>query len=70
MIEVRPVLHAFGFINKNDWCGFRISPGVQSMIATAIKHAPVPFDPAVRRRLIIKSISAKQRPRRPTKTSR
>ena len=45
-------------------------PAVQAMIATAIKHASVPFDPAVRRRLIIKSISAKQRPRRPTKTSR
>ena len=41
-------------------------PGVQSMIATAIAHAPVPFDPAAPRRLIIKSISAKQRPRRPT----
>ena len=45
-------------------------PAVQSMIATAIKHAPVPFDSAARRRLIIKSISAKQRPRRPAKTSR
>lgn len=41
-------------------------PAVQRVIATAIAHAPVPFDPAARRRLIIKSISAKQRPRRPT----
>ena len=41
-------------------------PGVQRLIASAIKHAPVPFDSAARRRLIIKSISAKQRPRRPT----
>ncbi len=41
-------------------------PAVQAMLATAIKHAPVPFDPSARRRLIIKSVSAKQRPRRPT----
>jgi len=41
-------------------------PGVQRLIASAIQHAPVPFDSAARRRLIIKSISAKQRPRRPT----
>ena len=40
-------------------------PAVQRLIATAIEHAPVPFDPTARRRLIIKSISAKQRPRRP-----
>jgi hypothetical protein len=39
-------------------------PAVQRLIAAAIEHAPVPFDPTVRRRLIIKSISAKQRPRR------
>lgn len=40
-------------------------PAVQSLIAAAIAHAPVPFDPVARRRLIIKSISARQRPRRP-----
>ena len=40
-------------------------PAVRRLIATAIKHAPVPFDPAARRRLVIKSISTKQRPRRP-----
>lgn len=40
-------------------------PAVQRLIAAAIKHAPVPFDPAARRRLVIKSISVKQRPRRP-----
>ena len=40
-------------------------PAVQSMIATALAHAPVPLDPKARGRLIIKSISAKQRPRRP-----
>ena len=40
-------------------------PAVQSLIATAIARAPVPFDPTARRRLVIKSISTKQRPRRP-----
>ena len=40
-------------------------PAVQRLIAAAIAAAPVPFDPAARRRLLIKSISAKQRPRRP-----
>ena len=40
-------------------------PAVQRLIASAIKHAPVPFDGAARRRLVIKSVSAKQRPRRP-----
>jgi hypothetical protein len=40
-------------------------PAVQRLIASAIARAPVPFDPTARRRLIIKSISAKQRPRRP-----
>jgi hypothetical protein len=40
-------------------------PAVQALIASAIQRAPVPFDPAARRQLIIKSISAKQRPRRP-----
>jgi hypothetical protein len=39
-------------------------PAVGAMIATAIAHAPVPFDSATHPRLIIKSISAKQRPRR------
>ena len=40
---------------------------VEALIAAAIKSAPVPFDTAVRPRLIIRSISAKQRPRRHTK---
>ena len=40
-------------------------PAVEALIATAIQRAPVPFNPSVRPRLIIKSISAKQRPRRP-----
>jgi hypothetical protein len=39
-------------------------PAVQTLLAAAIKRAPVPFDPTLRPRLIIKSISAKQRPRR------
>jgi hypothetical protein len=43
-------------------------PAVEALIATAIGRMAVPFDPAVRPRLIIKSISAKQRPRRPVKS--
>ncbi len=39
-------------------------PAVQSLIAAAIQRAPVPFEPAQRSRLIIRSVSAKQRPRR------
>lgn len=40
-------------------------PGVQDLIAQALELAEIPIDPAQPRRLIIKSISAKQRPRRP-----
>ncbi len=39
-------------------------PDVESLIASAIALAPVPFDASARSRLIIRSISAKQRPRR------
>ncbi len=35
-------------------------PDVEALIAAAIKQAPVPFDPALRPGLIIKSNSAKQ----------
>jgi hypothetical protein len=40
-------------------------PDVRSLIAMALARAKVPLDPKQRRRLIIKSISAKQRARRP-----
>jgi hypothetical protein len=40
-------------------------PAVRTLIAVALKRAKVPLDPKQRRRLVIKSISAKQRPRRP-----
>ncbi len=40
-------------------------PGVQDLIAQALELADNPIDPAQPRRLIIKSISPKQRPRRP-----
>jgi hypothetical protein len=39
--------------------------GVQDLIAQALELAPRPIDPSQPRRLIIKSVSAKQRPRRP-----
>ena len=40
-------------------------PGVQMLMNHALERAYEPIDPAQPRRLIIKSISAKQRPRRP-----
>jgi len=41
------------------------TPAVQELIAQALELAPQSIDPAQPRRLIIKSISPKQRPRRP-----
>jgi hypothetical protein len=40
-------------------------PAVKKLMASALKAAKKPLDSRQRRRLIIKSISAKQRPRRP-----
>lgn len=40
-------------------------PAVQDLMAQALRAAKVPLDPAATGRLIIKSVSAKQRPRRP-----
>jgi len=39
---------------------------VKAMMATAMKMVKVPFDMKAEYKLVIKSISAKQRPRRPT----
>ncbi len=41
------------------------APAVRVLMTTALQQARFPLDPKARRRLIIKSISAKQRPRRP-----
>jgi hypothetical protein len=41
------------------------TPAVQDLIAQALELAPKSIDPAQPRKLIIKSVSAKQRPRRP-----
>jgi hypothetical protein len=38
---------------------------VKAMMATAMEMAKVPFDKKTKYRLVIKSVSAKQRPRRP-----
>jgi hypothetical protein len=38
---------------------------VKAMMATAMKMAEVPFDKKAEYKLVIKSVSAKQRPRRP-----
>jgi len=40
-------------------------PEVQALISEAMARAEPPFDPAAPQRLIVKSVSAKQRPRRP-----
>jgi hypothetical protein len=42
-------------------------PPVRDLMAEAMERARVPFDPEGARRLVIRSISAKQRPRRPAK---
>ena len=42
------------------------APPIRVLIAEALDRATVPIDASARRRLIIKSISAKQRPRRPS----
>ena len=41
------------------------SKDIDALIAAALAAAKAPIDPKVKRRLIIKSVSAKQRPRRP-----
>ena len=41
-------------------------PDVRAMMTTAMEMAEVPFDEKTKYRLVIKSVSAKQRPRRPT----
>jgi hypothetical protein len=41
-------------------------PTIEALIAEAIARSEPPFDPAAGQRLVIKSISAKQRPRRPS----
>jgi hypothetical protein len=40
-------------------------PDVQALMRSAVKEARVPFDPTGKHRLIIKSVSKKQRPRQP-----
>jgi len=40
-------------------------PAIQQLIAEALKRAIEPLDPAAPNRLVIRSVSAKQRPRRP-----
>jgi hypothetical protein len=44
-------------------------PAVQALIAAALEHARKPIDPARRHRIVIRSVSAKQRPRRPITAS-
>ena len=46
-----------------------LEPAIQALIDEALVRAKVPLSPGTRHRLIIKSISAKQRPRRPAETA-
>jgi hypothetical protein len=39
-------------------------PAIEALIAQAVAHSDPPFDPAAEQRLIVKAVSAKQRPRR------
>jgi hypothetical protein len=41
-------------------------PGVRALIAQALARADHPFVPGTKGRMVIKSVSAKQRPRRPS----
>ena len=41
------------------------TPAIRALVGTALDRAKVPIDAAGKRRMVIKSISAKQRPRRP-----
>jgi len=43
-------------------------PAIQNLVDEALARAKVRLDPETKHRLIIKSISAKQRPRRPSET--
>jgi len=42
-------------------------PAVEDLIAEALERAVVPIDPAQKRKLMIRAIAPKQRPRRPAK---
>ena len=41
------------------------SPDLLALIRAALARAKTPIDPTARRRLVIRSVSARQRPRRP-----
>lgn len=41
------------------------SPGIERLVTAALSRAPAPFDPRAKGRIVVKSVSARQRPRRP-----
>jgi hypothetical protein len=43
-------------------------PEIQELMDQAVRRAKVPIDPKQRRQLVIRSVSDKQRPRRPPRT--
>jgi len=44
-------------------------PEIRELVALAVTRSKTPFDPSRPRRMVIRSISAKQRPRRPPESS-
>ncbi|HLK47060.1 MAG TPA: DUF1801 domain-containing protein [Bryobacteraceae bacterium] len=45
-------------------------PAIRELMKEGLRRADAPIDPKAKRRLIIKSVSAKQRPRRPASAAR
>ena len=43
-------------------------PAIRALVKAAVSRSDVPFDPNARGKLVIRSISKKQRPRRPSAT--
>jgi hypothetical protein len=61
-------LHGSGTVVRHivlEDVGVLDQPDVRALIGVALARAKVPLDPGQRRRLVIRSVSAKQRPRRP-----
>lgn len=44
-------------------------PAIRKLIAEAVKRSAAPFDPGAPRRTVVRSISARQQPRRPKKNA-
>ena len=68
MAELSPRKQLDGFVAKFDpaiGAAMLDDPDIRALMDACLKSADPPLDPKQKYRLIIKSISAKQRPRRP-----